>query len=153
MANLTRQLGLNDALIICIDDFRGWPGFNEQFQFINFVNGDVMLLYQFMQNVVYSNVTDVILPLPFSTGSTLSNLCQWGVTADLIEVDAGHGFMSAWSDINRAFPLLRPGGVMFGYDYFRNADGFGVRRAVNLFAKIYGFKVEIDGEHWVIRTS
>ncbi|CAI0454255.1 unnamed protein product [Linum tenue] len=86
-------------------------------------------------------------------GRAKSNPCQWGVTADLIEIDVGHGFISTWSDINRAFLLLRRGGVMFGHDYFRNAVGFGVRRAVNLFAKIYGLKVQIDGEHWVIRTS
>ncbi|CAI0453837.1 unnamed protein product [Linum tenue] len=153
MATLTRQLGLDDTLILCIDDFRGWPGFREQFQFINHINGDVMLLYQFMQNVVYSNVTDSVLPLPFSTGSTLSRLCQWGVTADLIEIDAGHEFNSAWSDINRAFRLLRPGGVMFGHDYFRMGDNRGVRRAVNLFAQIYGLRVQTDGEHWVIHTS
>lgn len=70
--------------------------------------------------------------------------------ADLIEVDAGHDFHSAWSDINRAHKLLRPGGVLFGHDYFTSYDNRGVRRAVDLFAKVHGFKVNTDGEHWVI---
>ncbi|CAN1146192.1 hypothetical protein LINPERPRIM_LOCUS6765 [Linum perenne] len=150
MANITRQLGL-DSLILCIDNFRGWPGFQDDFSFINNINGDVLLLHQFMQNAVTSNVSESIVPLPFSTGSALAKMCEWGVTADLIEIDAGHEFNSAWSDINRAYRLLRPGGIMFGHDYFLKSGG--VRRAVDLFAQIYGFTVTPDGQHWVLHTS
>lgn len=149
MAQLTRQLGLATQ-ILCLDDFRGWPGFQEQFRDIKMLNGDVMLLYQFMQNVAYINETESIIFVPFSTGSTLLKLCEWGVFADLIEVDAGHDFHSAWSDINRAYKLLSPGGVIFGHDYFTSADNKGVRRAVNLFARVNGLKVRVDGQHWVI---
>ncbi|CAN0924311.1 hypothetical protein LINGRAHAP2_LOCUS34097 [Linum grandiflorum] len=153
MANLARGLGLHDTIILCIDDFRGWPGFEEDFPFIKHVNGDNLLLYQFMQNAVHTNVSDSVLPVPFSSSSSLSKLCEWGITADLIEIDAGHGFNSVWSDINNAYRLLRPGGVMFGHDYFLMKDNRAVRRAVNLFAQIYGLQVETDGEHWVLHTS
>lgn len=51
MAGLTRQLGL-DCQIICIDDFRGWPGYYDNEKSLKMVNGDSLLLYQFMQNVV-----------------------------------------------------------------------------------------------------
>ncbi|XP_023514987.1 uncharacterized protein LOC111779144 [Cucurbita pepo subsp. pepo] len=149
MANLTRQLGL-DTQILCVDDFRGWPGFLDRFKDLWMINGDVSLLYQFMQNVVAMNASDSVIPLPFSTGSVLDSLCEWGVYGDLIEVDAGHDFNSAWSDINRAYRILRPGGVLFGHDYFTAADNRGVRRAVNLFAQINGFKVKVDGQHWVL---
>ncbi|XP_010251814.1 PREDICTED: uncharacterized protein LOC104593592 [Nelumbo nucifera] len=152
MAEKARQLGLRTQ-ILCIDDFRGWPGFRDRFRDIGMVNGDVMLLYQFMQNVVYANATESVLPIPFSTGSALEKLCEWGVFGDLIEVDAGHDFHSAWSDINRAYKLLRPGGVMFGHDYFTAADNRGVRRAVNLFARVKGFRVEVDGQHWVLDSA
>ena len=149
MANLTRQLGLQTQ-ILCIDDFRGWPGFRDRFKDISMVNGDVMLLYQFMQNVVSVNFTDSVLPVPFSSGSVLDNLCEWGIFGDLIEVDAGHDFNSAWSDINRAYRILRPGGVLFGHDYFTAAADRGVKRAVTLFAQVHGLKVRIDGQHWVM---
>ncbi|GMY09063.1 S-adenosyl-L-methionine-dependent methyltransferase [Fagus crenata] len=152
MAGLTRQLGLQ-TLILCIDDFRGWPGFRDRFKDIKMVNGDVLLMYQFMQNLVSVNATDYVLPVPFSTASGLDMLCELGVYADLIEVDAGHDFISAWSDINRAYRLLRPGGVIFGHDYFTAADDRGVRRAVNLFARIHGFKIKLDGQHWVIDST
>ncbi|KAL4586254.1 hypothetical protein LXL04_010889 [Taraxacum kok-saghyz] len=149
MAELTRELGLNTQ-ILCIDDFRGWPSLPNQFRDIKMVNGNSMLMYQFMQNVIEVNATESITFLPFSTGSTLERLCEWGVFADLIEVDAGHDFHSAWSDINRAYKLLRPGGVIFGHDYFTVADNRGVRRAVNMFARVNGLRVKPDGQHWVL---
>ncbi|KNA09651.1 hypothetical protein SOVF_151610 [Spinacia oleracea] len=149
MAGLTRQLGL-DTQILCLDDFRGWLGFRDRTEYVPIQNGDVLLMAQFLQNVVYYNATESILPIPFSTGSTLQKLCEMGVMADLIEVDAGHDFHSAWSDINWAHKLLRPGGVMFGHDYHTKYDNRGVRRAVDLFAKVHGFKVKVDGQHWVI---
>ncbi|CAN0884841.1 hypothetical protein LINGRAHAP2_LOCUS14960 [Linum grandiflorum] len=149
MAALTRELGL-DTVILCVDDFRGWPGFRDKFEFVKYVNGDVLLLYQFMQNAAYSNSTGSVLPVPFSAGSALQKLCEWGVYGDLIEIDAGHDFNSAWADINRAYRILRPGGVIFGHDYFTVADNRGVRRAVNLFAQMNGLRVRADGQHWVI---
>jgi len=79
--------------------------------------------------------------------------CEWGVYADLVEIDAGHDFLSAWADINRGFLILRPGGVIFGHDYFTAADNRGVRRAVDLFAKVHNLKVYVDGQHWVIYSS
>ncbi|KAK2965520.1 hypothetical protein RJ640_008870 [Escallonia rubra] len=152
MARLTRELGLKTQ-ILCVDDFRGWPGFLDRFRELKMVNGDVMLMYQFMQNVVHVNSTESVLFVPFQTGTTLDKLCEWGVFGDLVEVDAGHDFHSAWIDINRAYKVLRPGGVMFGHDYFTAADNRGVRRAVNLFAKVNGFRVKIDGQHWVIDSA
>ncbi|KAL9229025.1 hypothetical protein vseg_004543 [Gypsophila vaccaria] len=149
MAELTRQLGLSTQ-ILCVDDFRGWPGFRDRVNYVPAINGDVLLFYQFIQNVVSLDLTGSITPIPFSTGSALTKLCELGVMADLIEVDAGHDFHSAWSDINMAYKLLRPGGVMFGHDYFTAYDNKGVRRAVDLFAKVHGFKISTDGQHWVL---
>ncbi|CAI8607734.1 unnamed protein product [Vicia faba] len=149
MAELTQRLGL-ETQILCIDDFRGWAGFRNQVKNIAMLNGDVLLYYQFLQNVVTFNQTGSILPLPFSSGSGLSKLCELGIWADLVEIDAGHDFLSAWSDINRGYQIVRPDGVIFGHDYFTAADNRGVRRAVDLFAKVHNLKVNVDGQHWVI---
>ena len=152
MAELTRKLGI-DSLIICIDDFRGWLGFRDLVGFVIMVNGDVLLQYQFMQNVVQNNATGSVLPVPFSRGSTLEILCEWGVFGDLIEIDAGYDFNSAWADINRAYRIVRPGGVVLGHGYFTAADNRGGRRAVNLFAQMNGLKIQTDGQHWVIDSA
>ncbi|KAJ4849438.1 hypothetical protein Tsubulata_041603 [Turnera subulata] len=152
MADLTRQLGI-DSVILCVDDFRGWLGFQDRFRYLTTLNGDVLLLYQFMNNVVYHNATGSVLPLPFSTTAGLWKLCEWGVFGDLREIDAGHDFNSAWADINRAYRILRPGGVIFGHDYFTAKYDGGVKKAVDLFAWMNGFKVQTDGEHWVIDSA
>ncbi|KAK4411551.1 hypothetical protein Sango_0228100 [Sesamum angolense] len=125
MAELTRKLGL-ETQIICIDDFRGWPGYYDNGKSLKLVNGDSMLLYQFMKNVVNVRASESIMFLPFSAGTALVGLCDWGFTV-------------TWS-----------GGVLFGHDYFLDVDNYGVRRAVDLFARLNGFRVEIDGEHWVL---
>ncbi|MFQ6637108.1 hypothetical protein Gotur_013152 [Gossypium turneri] len=152
MVNVTRKLGL-ETQILCLDDFRGWPGFRDRFKDIKDINGDVLLLQQFMQNVVYFNATGSVLPVPFSTRSGLEKLCEWGIMADILEIDAGHDFISAWGDINGAYRILKPGGVIFGHDYFTAADNHGVRRAVNLFAQINHLNIRTDGQHWVIDTA
>ncbi|OEL29186.1 hypothetical protein BAE44_0009797 [Dichanthelium oligosanthes] len=153
MAAVSRNLSLSPA-ILCIDDFRGWPAFRERFR--RDVppprHGDALLLPQFMANVAAAgaDAASRVLPLPFSTASALGALCGWGVYADLIEVDAGHDFHSAWADINLAWAVLRPGGVMFGHDYFTSADDRGVRRAVTLFARVKGLTIRPHGQHWVL---
>ncbi|CAI8607731.1 unnamed protein product [Vicia faba] len=152
MAEVTQRIGLQTQ-ILCIDDFRGWAGFRDDFKYIEILNGDVWLYYHFLQNIATFNRTGSVLPLPFTTVSALTKLCELGVWPDLVEIDAGHDFLSAWSDINWGFQILRPGGVIFGHDYFNGADNRGVGRAVDLFARIHNFKVEVDGEHWVIYST
>ena len=66
-------------MILCLDDFRGSTGFRDWFKDIAMINGDVMLYYQFLQNVVSYNFTRFIIPVPFSTGSALMKLCETGV--------------------------------------------------------------------------
>ncbi|KAJ6840562.1 uncharacterized protein M6B38_310230 [Iris pallida] len=151
VASLTRNLSL-PTLILCLDDFRGWPGFRARLRrdLPAPRHGDSLLLHQFMLHVADAGETARVIPMPFSTGSSLAALCEWGVYGDLIEVDAGHDFHSAWADINMAYAVLRPGGVLFGHDYFTVADDRGVRRAVNLFAKVNGLKVRPHGQHWVL---
>jgi hypothetical protein len=153
MSAAARNLSLSPT-ILCVDDFRGWPGFRARFRrdVPPQRHGDALLLAQFMANVVAAgeDARDRVLSLPFSTASALGALCEWGVRADLIEVDAGHDFHSAWADINLAWAVLRPGGVMFGHDYFTSTDDRGVRRAVTLFAKVKGLTVKPNGQHWVL---
>ncbi|KAH6814896.1 S-adenosyl-L-methionine-dependent methyltransferases superfamily protein [Perilla frutescens var. frutescens] len=146
MAALTKKLGL-ETQIVCIDDFRGWPGYYDEEKSLKMVNGDSLLMYQFMQNVVKANASESIIMLPFSAATALGGLCDWGVYGDLVEVDAAHDFHSAWVDINHAFKVLkRPRGVLFGHDYAWE----GVRKAVHIFARLHGFQVRIDGEHWIL---
>eukprot|EP00271_Cylindrocystis_brebissonii_P016132 TRINITY_DN39358_c0_g1_i1.p1 TRINITY_DN39358_c0_g1~~TRINITY_DN39358_c0_g1_i1.p1 ORF type:complete len:318 (-),score=21.91 TRINITY_DN39358_c0_g1_i1:107-1060(-) len=152
MANVSASLGLS-PLILCLDDFRGWIEEENQSKSSAqspMVFGDSLQLYQFMSNVVRAGHQDTILPLPYNVETALRALCHLGVRADLIEVDAGHTFLSAWHDVNLAYPLLaQPGGVMFGHD-IQNEE---VRKAVKLFAMLHGLSVERDKKHWILRPG
>ncbi|CAJ1950505.1 unnamed protein product, partial [Sphenostylis stenocarpa] len=53
----------------------------------------------------------------------------------------------------RGFLILRPGGIIFGHDYFFEEDNRGVQRAVDLFAKVHNLKVNVDGEHWILNLE
>ncbi|EPS74754.1 hypothetical protein M569_00002, partial [Genlisea aurea] len=145
MAKIVAELGL-ETQIICVDDFRGWPGWFPEEDSIVQINGDKVLLYQFMQNVVTANATDTILFVPFGTSTALTSLCKFGIYGDLVEIDAGHDFHSAWNDINNGYKLLRPGGVLFGHDYGWDS----VRAAVELFASKHGLRIRVDGAHWIL---
>ncbi|XP_074590919.1 uncharacterized protein LOC141846774 [Curcuma longa] len=151
MAAVAANLSL-PAVILCVDDFRGWPGARARFatDLPRPRHGDSLLLHQFMAGVVAAGVEGTVVPVPFSTASALGAMCEWGVYGDLIEVDAGHDFHSAWADINRAWAVLRPGGVLFGHDWHTAFDDRGVRRAVVLFARVNGVQVRGHGQHWVL---
>ncbi|CAL9040334.1 unnamed protein product [Musa banksii] len=153
MATVAANLSL-PAVILCVDDFRGWPGARARFprDLPRPRHGDALLLHQFMAGVAAAGTAAAgrVVPVPFSTASALAALCEWGVYGDLIEVDAGHDFHSAWADINMAWAVLRPGGVLFGHDYHTAADDHGVRRAVTLFAGVKGVQVRPHGQHWVL---
>ncbi|CAM6102305.1 unnamed protein product [Calypogeia fissa] len=153
MGQIARNLSL-ETVILCLDDFRGWPGFREtKFKDIKIHNGENLLYHQFLKNIQFMNLTDLILPVPYSTAATLLAFCEWGIRPDLIEVDAAHDFHSTWIDLNLGYAILKPGGVMFGHDYFNRGKGEGVRRAVDIFARLKNLKVEPDGQHWILRNS
>lgn len=152
MANLTSQLGLKTQ-ILCLDEFHSWPVFRDLFEDIAMPNGGILLLNQFIENVITQNATESIMPVPLSANLTSEKLCEWGIYGDLIEVNGGHDFHSAWSDINKAYKLLRPGGVLFGHNYFSSYYDKGVRQAVRLFARVNKFRVKTDGHHWIINSA
>nr|CAD1821657.1 unnamed protein product [Ananas comosus var. bracteatus] len=87
MAALARNLSFAPPpLILCVDDFRGWPGFRRRFRrdVPRARHADALLLQQFMANVAAGAAGAgsggaSVVPVPFSTGSALEALCEWGV--------------------------------------------------------------------------
>lgn len=88
--------------------------------------------HQFLFNVLKSGCHDRILPVRGLTVPIASCLGAWGVQADAIYIDASHDENSVFLDLNAYYPLLRPGGILFGDDYSSHP---GVKRAVQRFAK------------------
>jgi hypothetical protein len=77
---------------------------------------------------------------------------------DFVYIDANHAFKHVEQDIKLWYPKVKKGGVLAGHDYVPdtlNKYGlFGVKSAVDNFAKQYNYKVELttldDSPSWFI---
>jgi cephalosporin hydroxylase len=130
MAKLTKELGL-DAEILCIDTFLGAPEYWEEATMpqLKLRCGFPRFYEQFMVNVIKSGQQDVITPFPLVSTLAAQVLRSQKISADLIYVDAAHTYREALADIQAFWPLVRPGGVMFGDDF--DVTWPGVVRAVH----------------------
>ena len=121
------------GVVICIDT---WLGAQEHFQEkfrgdLRRRNGYPHLYDQFIANVLHEGVEDVVLPLPLASLAAAQLLARRKLVADMIHIDAGHGYLEVKSDIAAYWPLLSGDGVAIFDDY---GGWQGVTRAVNEFA-------------------
>jgi hypothetical protein len=71
------------------------------------------------------------------SASEMPNNC-----ADFIYLDANHSFAAVIQDLTCWWPILKPGGIFAGHDYYEgNLKGHGVKLAVDAFAKERGIEV------------
>lgn len=70
---------------------------------------------------------------------------------DFVYLDANHAYDAVAADLRAWFPKVRPGGVFAGHDYIPDdaPEQWGVRRAVDEFAREMGLQVGVTAEeHW-----
>ncbi len=150
MANLSRELGL-DTKVLCIDTWLGsgefWNYQNDpdRYNSLQLCCGYPQVYYQFLANVVKSHLTGVIIPLPITSAIGARLLADREVQADLIYIDGSHDYEDVLADIKAYYPLVRPGGVLFGDDMVECWPG--VERAVRESKLPY----EVDGGFWIVR--
>ena len=158
MANLAKQLQL-ETTIICIDTWLGSPEHRIDPDYrpsLKLQHGYPKIYYQFLANVVLSDMTDCIVPIPQVSLAACRWLTQMGFggtagKVDLIYIDADHTASSVFSDISEFWGLLSPTGVMFGDDYHDSWPG--VQTAVKLFSKNMGKDLQTLEEKWIIRKK
>ena len=63
---------------------------------------------------------------------------------DFVYIDCNHKFDYAIEDIIHWSRKVRKGGIVSGHDYWKIKD-FGVVEAVDIYAKVHGYKVEVAG--------
>jgi predicted O-methyltransferase YrrM len=148
MARIARALPLATE-IICIDTYLGAPenwgvGLNpaETLDELALYGGRPQIYEGFIENVLRTGVDDLLTPCPMSTATAAKVLRGRGAPlADVIYVDAGHDYVSVRGDLESFWPLLRPGGAMFGDDY--DAEAWpGVVAAVQEFFHWQGVDVQ-----------
>jgi SAM-dependent methyltransferase len=156
MAWLAREFGI-ECEIVCIDT---WLGSVEHwfdrvrphyFKSLNLRHGYPTLYYTFLANVVRAGATDIITPLPIASAGAARLLAAHGVTFDLIYIDAAHEYEEVRMDVELFWPLVRPGGVMFGDDYIPQFSG--LRRAVEEFAAGRSLRLQTspNSPKWLIQ--
>lgn len=70
---------------------------------------------------------------------------------DFVFIDADHGYESVCNDLRLWWPKVKSAGLFAGHDYGhrRNRTDFGVKHAVDEFAKLVGATVKTDrGSIW-----
>jgi hypothetical protein len=90
----------------------------------------------------------MILPLPVTSSCGAEILDHYEVLADLIYIDAGHSLDDVALDLKHYWPLVRPGGFMFGDDYTENWPG--VHQAVIQFCAANGLRLLTNREKWCV---
>jgi hypothetical protein len=139
-----------DVTILCIDT---WLGSNEVLwsdpdlrPLLKLQNGYPSVYCQFLTNIIAENLVNTIFPLPMTSISAAELLAKYAVQADLIYIDAAHGEYEVYGDLIHYWPLLRPGGILFGDDYY--TTWLGVIKAVNRFAFEQGLALETNSGKW-----
>jgi cephalosporin hydroxylase len=134
MANELRKRALK-SVIIAVDTWLGasdhWT--TQYFTDLNLVNGYPSLYNKFMSNVIYSGVVEFVLPLPIDSLNAAEILRLQDVRPAMIHLDGGHDYESVLADLRAWWPLLTPGGILVGDDYWASGTFQGVRKAFDDF--------------------
>lgn len=150
MANVMQE-HLLKPIVLCIDTWLGdmnmWIN-KEVYQYLGPVNGRPQVYEQFMANIIGHNLTEVVLP--FSTTSILGArfLHIFNFHPQAIFLDSAHEQGETLIELALFWPLIQPGGVLFGDDW----DWKTVRCDVKKFAYYRHLKIEIiEGYVWSIK--
>ena len=110
-------------------------------------HGYPTVYYQFLANIKRRGLQRRVVPFPQTSAIAARWLAQRGARAELIYVDASHDEPDVAADLAGYWPLVAPGGVLFGDDY----DWDSVKAAVDAFAAANGLRVERRAIQWLLR--
>lgn len=160
MAKAARELGL-DTKIYCVDTWLGSLEFQENERKYGktwdrmLKHGYPQVYYQFLSNIIHEGVVDMIEAVPMVSRDAAPFVPE----AELIYIDANHYYQAVLEDIWAFWAKLKPGGVIFGDDYFLTTsagrpDGYeaGVKKAVDEVAQDAELEVEVRyNNFWILR--
>ncbi len=148
MGNYIKKKKIN-CKILCIDTWLGslehWDKRNENdklhswYTSLRLKNGYPTLYYQFLFNVIYSKLQDIIIPFPNTSSMASVWLKQRGIKADMIYIDGSHEELDVYSDLINYYPILKEGGIILGDDWCWP----GVKNAVKRFIQERDLKLRL----------
>jgi len=156
MASHIKQMKL-DCKILCIDTWLGSLEFWHNKEDVNtylglkLKNGYPTVYYQFLYNVIFKNLQDIIIPFP-QTSNIVYNWLKWKkIKADLIYIDGSHNEEDVYNDAKNYYELLTEKGVLIGDDYKNKIAWPGVQKAINKFVKENSLSLETTSRLWLIK--
>jgi hypothetical protein len=140
-------------MVLCVDTWlgttRAWLERDRHGNHLFSNAGYPSVYYQFLYNVLLENLTEVIVPLPQPSMMGAAILRNLHSQPDLVFVDACQDYECVVEDVLAWFPLVKPGGALFG-DGFQQA---GVQRGVEDASLKLGVNVELLGRYWLIEKK
>ena len=154
MAAITRELDI-PTNIVCIDTWLGALEFwtdqtdPERYLSLQLRHGYPTVYYQFLANVCHQSLQDRIVPFPQTASIAALWFRYYGITADMVYLDASHEEEDVYQDLCNYWDLVANNGVLFGDDYGWD----GVRLAVNRFAKEERKQVSFIADKWILQND
>ena len=141
--------------VLCIDTWLGAPEFwtwgiddPSRGTALQCKHGYPSVFYTFTKNMKALRLENQVIPFPISSDQGFEVLRHYNAQFDLIYVDASHEENAVLRDIENAWTVLAPGGILFGDDY---SDFWpGVVSAVNRFIKSRNLKGINEEVIWYI---
>ena len=150
MAEQLKRAGMQ-ATVIAVDTWLGssehWL-VDEYFNSMSFLHGYPALYHKFVSNVIRMGVQDHVVPLPLDSLNAAMLMRGSGITPAMIHLDGGHDYDSVSADLKAWWPVLAPGGMLIGDDYFEDGRWATVKQAFDDFFGAMGIKSieNIDGK-------
>ncbi len=147
---VTRNMG---TTIVSIDTFLGaeemWddPSDSTRFGALMMDHGRPSFYNQFLANVMHTGHQDHVIPWAQTSLIAARKLAKLNVQADMIYIDGSHHHDDVLADLKAYYPLVKPGGVIFGDDFFTFME---VGIAVKEFADSLGLKFDVKERQWEI---
>lgn len=114
-------------------------------------HGHPRLYQQFLRNFLHTPEATRIFPI-IATSSDGARLLDFHeIQGGLIYIDGSHAYPDAYLDLCAYWPLLAPGGVMFGDDLRAFTAVFASVMRFLEERGLWRYYVEVDGNFWVIR--
>jgi hypothetical protein len=139
----------SDFSLICVDTWLGsielWRD-PEYRNMLSLKHGYPSIYYDFLSNVVRSRCQDHIVPLPVPSLMGAQMIAEAGLQADIIYIDASHEEPDVAADLKAYWPLVKPGGMLYGDDW----DWEGVEIAVRAFAVQHHLQIHYTEQKWII---
>lgn len=135
MASILKELQL-DAAVIAVDTWLGaWDHYIDEtwLPSLGFEFGQPTLMRKFMSNVLAAGVDNLVIPVALDSLNAAEMLRIREISADVIHIDGGHDYKAVRADLDAWWPLLRPGGLLIGDDYYHDGSWPGVRQAFDEF--------------------